>query len=479
MFQYSEAFGPESLRGRSTIKILPSDWPEGLRREAVRLPATGPKAARNECIESGDFNIRKKYNPVAMQIVRKKPRFFYGWVMLAIATVASIMSTPGQTAGVSLFTPSFEAALGLSRTQQTGAYAMGTFLASLIMTYVGAQMDRLGIRKVMGIVVVCFGLVCFYTGFVTGFWTLFIAFLFLRMFGQGALSLLSQNTAAMWFDKRLGMANAVTGIGFSLAAAGMPFFVLWLLDLVDWRVAYPILGLIVVVVMMPLILFFYVDRPEDIGQLLDGGWSGAANAIDQEPAVDFTLQQAMQTPTYWIVTGMMFSISMIVTGFTFNALFLFAEYGLTDLQTGSILATIGITMSIAQLPAGWLADRMSLRWLGVISMVGQTASMVLLLFINSMWMATAFAVLSGVITSLYGAMGGTLWPRYFGREHLGKIRGSVFTAQVAGSSLGPFVMGSLFDLTGSYSPSIIIFIVIYGIFSILAPFAWKPQLPHE
>ena len=235
------------------------------------------------------------------------------------------MTTPGQTAGVSLFTPAFEEALNLSRTQQTGAYALGTFLASLIMTYIGAQMDRFGIRRVMGVVVICFGLVCVYTGFVTGFWTLFIAFLFLRMFGQGALSLLSQNTAAMWFDKRLGMANAVTGIGFSLAAAGMPFFVLWLLDLVSWRVAYPILGIVVVVVMMPLILFLYVDRPEDIGQLLDGGWRGPANLIDPEPAANFTLQEAMRTPTYWIVAGMMFSISMIVTGFTFNALFFFGE----------------------------------------------------------------------------------------------------------------------------------------------------------
>ena len=232
-----------------------------------------------------------------MPLQKPKTKFFYGWVMLGIAVLGGIMRTPGQTAGVSLFTPSFETALGLSRTQQTGAYAMGTFLASLAMTYVGAQMDRLGIRKVMGIVVILFGLVCFYTGFVNGFWTLFIAFLFLRMFGQGALTLLSQNTAAMWFDKRLGLANSIIAMGFALASAVAPPFIFWLIGLVGWRVAYPILGLIVMGVMLPLIWWLYVDRPEEIGQAMDGGWAEENDATEEQSSqYNFT---HLQNLTSW------------------------------------------------------------------------------------------------------------------------------------------------------------------------------------
>ncbi|MEM8859581.1 MAG: MFS transporter, partial [Chloroflexota bacterium] len=259
-----------------------------------------------------------------MLIIKRRPKFFYGWVMLGIAVIASILTTPGQTAGVSLFAPSFEEALGLTRTQQTGAYAMGTFIASLVMTFVGAQMDRFGIRKVMGVVVIIFGLVCVYTGFVTGFWTLFIAFLFLRMFGQGSLSLLAQNTPPMWFDKYLGTTQAVLGVGFSLAAAGMPPFAFWLIERFGWRTAYPILGVIVVAILMPLVIFLFVDRPEDIGQELDGGRERLVKTRETEgPADQFTLAQAMETPAYWIISGMMFSVSMIGTAITFNAIFLF------------------------------------------------------------------------------------------------------------------------------------------------------------
>ena len=404
--------------------------------------------------------------------------------MLAIATVGGIMTMPGQTAGVSLFSPSFEEALNLSRTQQTGAYAMGTFLASLAMTYVGAQMDRFGIKRVIGIVCVLFGLVCVYTGFVSGFWTLFIAFLFLRMFGQGALSLLSSNTAAMWFDKQLGFANGVMGVGFSLASAGAPLFIFWLISSFGWRWTYPILGGIVVAVMLPLIIFFYVNRPEELGQKLDGEVDDNEpdSPIDADEPVtlntgpQFTLQQAMRTPAYWIVAAMMFATSMIGTAIIFNSLFLFAEFGLTEAQTVAVLATGGLAGAIAQLPAGWLADHVKLRWLVVASMVGQCGLLILLLFVTSVEIATTYAILNGVLGSLYNGVIGPLWARYFGREHLGKIRGSIFTAQVAGSSLGPFVMGYLFDLTGSYTPSLTLFIIIYAIFVVLTPFARRPSL---
>lgn len=396
--------------------------------------------------------------------------------MLGIATAGSMMTTPGQTAGVSLFTPSFEAALGLSRTQQTGAYAMGTFLASLAMTYVGAQMDRFGIRRVMGVVVALFGLACVYTGFVSGFWTLFIAFLFLRLLGQGSLSLLSQNTAAMWFDRRLGLVQGVINIGFSLATAGIPVLAFWLIDQFGWRLAYPILGGIVVTVMLPLVIFVYVNRPEELGQRPDGAPIDPYHALAEEVVGegDFTLAEALQTPAYWIIAGMMFAVSMIGTAIAFNALFLFAEFGLSNEDIVTVLATIGLTQAIAQIFAGWLADTVPLRWLAVVNMMGQTGALVLLLQVDSTWTATVFAVTAGLFNALHNGVVGPLWARYYGRMHLGKIRGSIFTAAVGGSSLGPFVMGALFDWTGSYTPSIVIFIVIYALLVVLTPFARQP-----
>jgi len=410
--------------------------------------------------------------------------FYYGWVMLGIAIVMYMMTLPGQTAGVALFAPSFEEALDLTRTEQTGAYALGTFLASLAMTYVGAQMDRYGLRRVALVVVVLLSLACVYTGFVSGFWTLFIAFLFLRMFGQGSLSLLAQNTAAMWFDKRLGLAQSIITVGFSVAAAGMPLLVFWLIERFDWRMAYPILGGIVLFSLLPLLLFVFVDRPSDIGQKIDGGAPNAENgtAVAATPSltmIGFTLQEAMRTPAYWIIAGMMFAVSMIGTAIGFNFIFLFESFGLTEGEIVQVLAILPMTQALAQIVSGWLADIFSLRWLAFVNMIGQLVSLGLLLLVDSIEMAWVFAVFAGLFNALHNGVISPLWARYFGRAHLGKIRGSITTATVAGSSAGPYVMGSLFDLTGSYTPSILIFMGIYAVFVVLVPFAKRPTFPAD
>jgi MFS-type transporter involved in bile tolerance (Atg22 family) len=75
-----------------------------------------------------------------------------------------------------------------------------------------------------------------------------------------------------------------------------------------------------------------------------------------------------------------------------------------------------------------------------------------------------YTLILGSAQGLWGGLGNTVWVRYFGREHLGKIRGSVWTAAVAGSSVGPFLMGLSYDLSGDFFISLIGFaIFLFGL----------------
>ena len=67
--------------------------------------------------------------------------FYYGWVMLLVAMMAQITTFPGQTVGVSVFNVSFRESLQLNHGQLTGAYMLGSFLASLPMLLIGAAFD--------------------------------------------------------------------------------------------------------------------------------------------------------------------------------------------------------------------------------------------------------------------------------------------------------------------------------------------------
>ena len=105
--------------------------------------------------------------------------FFYGWIMIPIAMIVQIASSPGQTYGISVFNPYLREAMSLSQSELSGAYMLGTLLASLPMTYVGHIMDRYGLRRTLTVVVILFGLACGTMMQVKGLATLFLAFLYL------------------------------------------------------------------------------------------------------------------------------------------------------------------------------------------------------------------------------------------------------------------------------------------------------------
>ena len=69
----------------------------------------------------------------------------------------------------------------------------------------------------------------------------------------------------------------------------------------------------------------------------------------------------------------------------------------------------------------------------------------------------------------------TIWVRYYGRAHLGKIRGALKTVEVAASRTGPLLMGAAHDLFGSYNDILIVFASLTVPMVILTLFVTPPK----
>jgi MFS family permease len=132
---------------------------------------------------------------------------------------------------------------------------------------------------------------------------------------------------------------------------------------------------------------------------------------------------------------------------------------------------------ITQLALGPVANKGPLQILMMASMLTLAGGIMVLIFSTTPLIAHLYAVVVGFSTGLISLVGGTLLPRYFGREHLGKLRGAVLTAQVAGSSLGPFITGLIFDLTGSFQISLWIFVGLLIPSALVSLRATQPPLP--
>jgi MFS family permease len=403
--------------------------------------------------------------------------FYYGWVMIPVAILAQAATSPGQTFGVSIFNPSLRSALNLSHAQLSGAYMLGTLFAAIPQPFIGSQMDRLGIRRIMTIATVFLGAACIFMSQVQSLWMLFVAFFLLRLFGQGALSLLASNIPAMWFRERLGRVSGFTNIGFSSATAILPPIILGLINGFGWRRAYTFLGIAVWVIMLPPLLILFRNRPEEVDQPIDGlpekTTSTATKFAKNDHSLD--LKTAQRTAAYWIMLTLTAIWAMIATAIFFNIIPIFTSQGLTEGQAAATYTTLAITTVITQLIAGLLADKVRLNWLVSLSVSFMIGALMVLVNADTPWMGHFYAILLGITQGLLGIAAGTLWARYYGRKHLGKIRGSIFTAGVAGSSSGPFIMGIIFDKFESYQISIWLFIGLLIPMAFAALWATPPE----
>ncbi len=410
-----------------------------------------------------------------------QPAFFYGWLMLPLAMLVMIATFPGQTIGITYFIPHLRETLGMSQTEMSATYLLATLLASLPLTFVGALTDRLGLKRSVLIAVCLLAATCLAASQVHGTLMLLVVFLLLRMVGPGTMSLLANNTLAMWFDRRLGMASGFLQVGMAGAIATFPAGVLLLIDTYGWRGAYALMGAILLVILLPLVLLVYRQRPSDVGQWPDGI---RPNRNTNEQIADIyvagiDLSAAVRHRSYWILLTAIAAWALIGTGIVFHIEGLFRQVGYSQHDSAWACTLLAVGMGGMQLAGGLLADRLAIRWLVTASMTGMGLSCMLMALSGGIWVPArglfVAACSYGMAQGLMTIVASTAWTRYFGRAHLGKIRGTTITAAVAGSSVGPLVMGISIDTLGGFAPALWAFAAMALLCGLAGPWATPPE----
>ena len=408
-------------------------------------------------------------NSLSDRLARRLP-FFYGYLMLPIAMLMQLGTSPGQTFAVSAFTPSLLESLNLTQSRLGLAYMLGTLFAAVPLTFVGPAADRHGLKRVASIVIVALALACLFASSVSGFYSLLAAFFLLRFLGQGSLTLLTGNTTAMWFRNRIGRVSAVLSIGSAIAFAWVPDWLASTIESIGWRSTYQSLAAILVLTLLPLVLLLYRNRPEDLGQFVDGhaGRLSLGHATEtSDPSeselqieVDpesLTLAQAARTGSYYILGLSNVIWAMAGTGVLFYLFTLCEQRELPSDTASGLFKILGITMLAMQLGGGVLADFVRLNRLLGLGTAMVAGSLIWLYLDPSVRGAQVFAGLFGGGQGMLISVSGVAWVHFYGRQHLGSIRGAVWCGTVAGSGCGPLIMGWVNDATGSYDQAILCF----------------------
>jgi OFA family oxalate/formate antiporter-like MFS transporter len=430
-------------------------------------------------------------SPLRSRLARRCP-FYYGWVVFAIAASTSYAARPLMSVAVlSVFMVPMTESFGWSRGLFAGAVSLGGVCAVLISPLVGRLIDRHGSGWMLAVTSAVAGACATGLSAVSQPWAFYALYVPGRMVFASPLELATSTAISNWFIRRRALALALLEVSHGTGLAAMPIVAQMLIAAWGWRSTWSTLGWYTMIIGIIPALLFIARRPEDMQLEPDpaprstikaearGGRSAerAGRTPGRPLAIEhqFTLRQALHTRAFWVLAVFSASGFMVQAGVSLHQVAHYSQQGLS----GPAAAIMASVFAGAQVPGGlmWSALTKRLPVRGVLALAGVAVAL------GALGTAYASTLLSGIVSaSIIGAGVGGLhlllrlaWANYYGRQHLGTIRGITLPAQIGGQAIGPITAGLVFDATGSYQTVFLFFAGVVALGSVLVLSAVPPR----
>jgi len=263
---------------------------------------------------------------------------------------------------------------------------------------------------------------------------------------------------ANWFVAKRGRALAISIIGLPLGVTiGVPLAE-WMIQTIGWRAAWVLFGVSICLVGAPIYSIFMRKDPSSLGLAPDGlpraedktHPSSTPSAIATQD--DWTLRQAMRTITFWLLIGNAALSGVALTATLLYRVSFWQSKGMSPTLVAIGTAADPFTVMFSALAFGILAERVPIRYMGVLGFLGFGLSMLpMMLNSGEAWAIFAHNITWGLAAGAAITANNLVWPNYFGTKFLGTIRGMTLPVSVAAGGIGPPLYGFLLD-SGVFPP---------------------------
>jgi MFS family permease len=408
--------------------------------------------------------------------------FYYGWLIWVFSTLGILISIPGQTMGMAVFTDYLIEALQLSRTQLSMAYLIGTVGSSLFLTRAGRWYDRLGGRLTVTLSSAALAAMILFISVtdtlaarfggsvVVSFIVITMGYFGVRFLGQGILTSASRNVLLVWFEKRRGLVSSARGVFVSFGFSVAPLALAWMIARSGWRETLWELALICVI-FAGLALMFLRDNPRSCGVLVDG-YTHEDQVPETREQSSVTLEVARRAPVFWLATLGLSLHALLSTAVTFHIVSIFSEAGRSQTEAFAYFLPTAVFSTVTNLWCGWLSDRRSLKPFMIGMLVSFLVGATGLLHLQHDWGYAALVVGFGIGSGLWSVISNLTFIRNFGPLHLGEITGLCTSIMVFASAIGPALFALGFDHFGGYAAAVWVCVAAVGLllgFAIVLP----------
>jgi MFS family permease len=377
-----------------------------------------------------------------------------GWLALVFAGgVLLAMTAPGQTAGLSPYTDPLINELGVTRTAISLSYLIGTLAGALTMPYFGRLIDRIGSKTAIIAVGLGLSVVIYLASFVSDIFSLTAIYVGLRFFGQGALTLAATTLIAKTVLHRPGLALGVSGAigaaGVSIAPVGFER----LIAFTDFRTAFQIEAVLVLAIVIPIALFLPGKKQEVAkDEFTETGTLIAVTGM--------TVSEARKTLGFWMIATAMITVGLVSTAFGFHLISILGNQGFSPLEAAATFIPQTVGSLVLAVIIGGLTDRFHPKFGVIVAMGSMALSMLMLFVVSPGLLGIVFGFLIGAAQGAMKGVDTVALVQYFGRAHIGEIRGWAHSIGLISTALGPILLSLGLDVFGNYyAPSLILLVL--------------------
>lgn len=381
---------------------------------------------------------------------------YYGWYVAVGCSLLMLVGVGVGYYGLAVFLRPLQDEHGWSNAVVSGATGLYFSLSGLTGALVGPVIDRRGPRPFMLVGSLLIGVSVTLIGYVEEVWQLYAVYGLLAV-AFGLATIVSVNAVmTRWFVARRAKAMSISSTGISVGGMVLAPLGSWLIDRGGLQLATPVLGLLVVLVAVPVVLFVIVPDPGRLGLRPDGHTPVEparlrASLSEVVQRRRWTARQASRTQAFWMLLIGFGIVLTAQTGFVIHQIS-FLETRVGSRSTAALaLSVTAFGSIIARLVVGTFADRIDKRGLTIALFVVQSAAVAGVVVTENVAVTYLLTLVFGFTIGNVYMMMSLLVGEVFGTVSFATVFGLVSLVGQTGSGAGPFLVGWLEDTSGGYT----------------------------
>jgi MFS family permease len=330
------------------------------------------------------------------------------------------------------------------------ALIMGSVGTALAAPIAGALTDRIGARSVMSAGALTVGLGLLAGSRVQQLWHLYVVF---ALIGSGLMFATIIPCSAVisnWFVSRRGTAMSAAFVGASAGGMVMSPVANWIILRWDWRVAFAVSGIEILILVVPVIWLVIRTHPSEMG--LEPYYRSGLDTPNADDAWGVTVNEALSRPAFWQIALIMFVVGWVTAGVGMHCVAYLTDLEHSPTSAALIWSTVMGVSIVGTMLFGPIADLWGIRNAVVSLFICFAVSIFMLTFARSYGVALSFAVLYGFVLGAPLVLHPLLVGRYLGMKHFGALYGVLNIMGTTGAAIGPVGAGFFFDVYKTYLP---------------------------